>query len=1043
MPVNPQNPQNPQQGPGQELDTGTGGFPVGQNDVRYTFDSGSDVGDESPKVIWSPGQINVDKQERDISRGTKSTLAAYLSDTTLGRTPSSPSPIRNKYPVNHVAGLDPDNLSLKDEKGFPTPPDNDLSGHLYKFTEGKNLESRSKAANNLKIKRGRQDGAENIPDGNDLLKDVTPITPAASSVGGKFSPEMGSVRIPDASPVKQYYGSPNLSNSVIYNRFNSENNEYQTVGAQLNSSQFAKKYELGTSQAVRDMSFGRLAQVGTILTTRASTEIGSFEPGYEPELISATPPGAAQLGLTKPSTSELTAESVIENLTANSIPEETLINVSGESWGTLNNVQDQFSGISNFGMQLLAVALLISLSVVVAAMTLIFTPGASDSKTIIVDKLGRKLYGASKISSSPSGYSIGSILQNIWLVLGIEPTRNPINRCLPVGAMSFFGISKTEITSAGMAAAAALNGLLAVSASPGYYSILGRMIGRSFLDVGASFANLGRAFNQGAFNGVSQIFNVVGVLRTSKFIKLINIFARIGDLTLDDKFPRDNEDLSSPGFGMRFNTRLDQMSSRDSLKGRMIDVGRGINPLTLSWASYRAPDLLIVPEGLRKVFQSNSAKKMGVHSIFPTIKGSDFPVAGAHKNGNPIYAAKNDESRIDTKEREKLEKLLESEYVPFYMHDVRTNEIISFHAFLASLSDEYSASYDTVESMGRAEPIKIYKSTQRKLGFSFYIASTSESDFDSMWLKINKLSTLVYPQFSKGKFVEKDNNKFHVPFSQMIQASPMIRVRIGDLIASNYSKFNLARVFGYSYSGTQFDGKTLPSAEETTSIPQEKYEEKLKQLKNQPGNFFRTNRQITTPAPLDATAANLNTGGSPVGMYMPKKLILQVVKSDNQGIHCKIVIPTGVDAEDLTENEKAELKSNYDNSEKATQKIIGRTYVFQESDLIPVLSTSEKLKDEASGEYSNAVKEFMVDDDEKRGNAIARSFRASGGKGLAGFIESMNFDWYDKVTWETDSGKKAPKICKVTISFSPIHDLTPGLDHMGANRAPIYRVGSY
>ncbi len=31
---------------------------------------------------------------------------------------------------------------------------------------------------------------------------------------------------------------------------------------------------------------------------------------------------------------------------------------------------------------------------------------------------------------------------------------------------------------------------------------------------------------------------------------------------------------------------------------------------------------------------------------------------------------------------------------------------------------------------------------------------------------------------------------------------------------------------------------------------------------------------------------------------------------------------------------------------------------------------------------------------------------------------------------------------KVSISFTPIHDLPPGLDHDGFNRAPIYNVGN-
>ena len=63
------------------------------------------------------------------------------------------------------------------------------------------------------------------------------------------------------------------------------------------------------------------------------------------------------------------------------------------------------------------------------------------------------------------------------------------------------------------------------------------------------------------------------------------------------------------------------------------------------------------------------------------------------------------------------------------------------------------------------------------------------------------------------------------------------------------------------------------------------------------------------------------------------------------------------------------------------------------------------------------------------------------GKGLAGFITSMDFQWLDQITWETE-GSKAPKACAITIAYSPVHDIGPGLAHDGMNRAPIYNAGS-
>jgi hypothetical protein len=55
----------------------------------------------------------------------------------------------------------------------------------------------------------------------------------------------------------------------------------------------------------------------------------------------------------------------------------------------------------------------------------------------------------------------------------------------------------------------------------------------------------------------------------------------------------------------------------------------------------------------------------------------------------------------------------------------------------------------------------------------------------------------------------------------------------------------------------------------------------------------------------------------------------------------------------------------------------------------------------------------------------------------------MNFDWLGSNTWEVSRyGSRAPKLCKVTIAFSPIHDIAPGIDADGMNRAPLYPVGN-
>jgi hypothetical protein len=74
------------------------------------------------------------------------------------------------------------------------------------------------------------------------------------------------------------------------------------------------------------------------------------------------------------------------------------------------------------------------------------------------------------------------------------------------------------------------------------------------------------------------------------------------------------------------------------------------------------------------------------------------------------------------------------------------------------------------------------------------------------------------------------------------------------------------------------------------------------------------------------------------------------------------------------------------------------------------------------------------------GNPIIRSFESTRGRGLAGFITDIKFDWNES-TWEIDQGKRAPKFMKINISFSPIHDIPMGLDNNGAMRSVAYNIG--
>jgi hypothetical protein len=260
-----------------------------------------------------------------------------------------------------------------------------------------------------------------------------------------------------------------------------------------------------------------------------------------------------------------------------------------------------------------------------------------------------------------------------------------------------------------------------------------------------------------------------------------------------------------------------------------------------------------------------------------------------------------------------------------------------------------------------------------------------------MWHKINKLTTMIYPQYTKGRLLTTEGAQMRAPFSQLVGASPLIRIRLGDLFKSNYSRFALARLFGAA------DGDmTVTQDNNPVSV---KFETDPKKLSENLSNF---NGRKSSPKVNDTGFLRSNPGKPITVMHIPNDKTFQYDVEDAPGITASRQAPN--------------------------------------SEFIPDADTEQKIVKEIFGEtpaYS-ALTEFM----NPTGNAIVKSFESAGGKGLAGFIDNMSFDWYDKVTWEIDSGRTAPKMCKITISFSPVHDITPGIDHLGYNRAPIYGVGA-
>lgn len=496
--------------------------------------------------------------------------------------------------------------------------------------------------------------------------------------------------------------------------------------------------------------------------------------------------------------------------------------------------------------------------------------------------------------------------------------------------------------------------------------------------------------------------------------------------------------------------------------------------------------------------------------------------------------------RISKNEVAEIESRLESQYVPFYFHDLRTNEILNFHAFVNNVSDSYTSNWNDSDGYGRMDPVQTYKNTTRSISLDFYVVSTSEKDFDRVWWTINRLVMMLYPQWSKGNELKgqvensQDSYKFLQPFSQTITSSPLIRLRVGDLIASNYSRFNLARNFGVGLVDTYIKEPSTSAIESSVKVNDELeiFLSKLTessftidspvepmlvnaQQKTNPNvgingieivfastvtieqgtGFIKTSAGLRSTATIkrgtkgvvlngrkrsDGTitvVVKLNPGeeikvntlvakitGKKPADDGPRATKIEYVAVNPEVLYCiqaprlqqspppssqQIQREIEDTNEQIDRNNERVVQHFQDSSEvtdeirtlddETSALISRREYLALQRDMARLSESIDQQQKELINNNFLNVNEYLVGDGTK-GNSIVRSFEDSGGRGLAGSIRSLSFDW-NEAPWETSVGSRAPIWCKVSLQFNPIHDLPMGLDHEGMPRAVPYPVG--
>jgi hypothetical protein len=950
------------------------------------------------------------KEGDDVSQPTIDTVIKYVKDTTRG-IEGGPSNA-NEYPL----GDQSKNLKLETPDGN-TPALSVNSNDSQFIKSSTRLDTQLESYSNSAL---AEDNPESpmltIPGDSSFIKKGKSAT---GNVSGNKVLSNGTDGMPTPDVTSKYVSpilknnrfSPDKTLSSIDGHDKKFNPEHPVEGF----GSYKRYNTLG-----KDLSDGIIAEVGPMLSLRATKELSSISrTGYGkggPDGVGAKAasllPGLAQIGAARVTTDDLQVDSVLQaliaggaepiNVTAGSSGPRKVIDFKN-SYGQMNNVLEQFSGLLPLGMIAAAAAMAIALNIALRAVLAVFLliTNASNSSSQKRDEIGRFIPGDSRYNPAFQKSSFPPIPLPAKL-FGLQETVNPYGDAVNEGIKAFFGGNIGD-------------SLSRVLESPGFYVTFSRTIVRSAADLALILEDVGRG------NPIQIAENIIGLveaIKSSKVVAVLNMFAQIGDVSLSQA-----ERLKR--FGPEEPSRISD-SEIDNLEGLDAMRARQRGSLAIAWGASTTNSTLILPSSVSSAMLSAKAGSLG-----------QFVSDRTSIDIRPV-------SRISTEDLEDMESALDSEYLPFYFHDLRTNEIVSFQAFLGNLTEDFTANYDNIDGYGRIDSIKLYKNTQRKIGVQFYVAATNKEDFDAMWLKFNKLVTLLYPQWSKGTQLTSGQNTITQPFSQVPTSSPLCRVRVGDLWTSNYSKFSLARIFGLGADNT-FKLENFANKDSDNNFITE-VKLAIAKITNNNNELPRDTIWLLEPGDYEAAPQDQGALGAAASAVANVASAVGVKTPTNARTIVRLRVYTRVAISKAINSNAYAVRILDDEGLPSTVKkasfLVSRSHLSFGSETLATMgiressNSNDPLDQSDLGKIVNLSQFFTPDN-----NAIVRGFESTKGQGIACVIENMSLDW-NNVPWETTmAGSRAPKMCKITMTMAVIHDIAPGIDHSGFNRAPVYSVG--
>ena len=173
-----------------------------------------------------------------------------------------------------------------------------------------------------------------------------------------------------------------------------------------------------------------------------------------------------------------------------------------------------------------------------------------------------------------------------------------------------------------------------------------------------------------------------------------------------------------------------------------------------------APFDFVTPFGTNRIYDID----------MPTFKSPNFLGLGSGKKyiSKDKIAQSEVKTSIGVPPNDKEFLPVKTEEGDFYVKikDLRNNTFIYFRGYVTGIVENVNPTFNATQYIGRSEDVYTYEKAERDLSFNLNVYPANVKEFDAMYAKINKLTSLAYPEYQP----EANNSsliRMKAPFTEL------------------------------------------------------------------------------------------------------------------------------------------------------------------------------------------------------------------------------------------------------------------------------------